>query len=77
MAQKSGLEAQVADVLRRARRLPVGASRNDLRQLAVNLRWLHRHYREAAADIELQQPLDRTALRPNNTQLSFRTIARD
>jgi len=38
----SALEQQAADVLRRARRLPVGAHRNDLRQLAVGLLWLHR-----------------------------------
>jgi hypothetical protein len=33
----SALELQAADALRRARRLPVGAHRNDLRQLAVGL----------------------------------------
>jgi len=38
----SPLERQVADVLRRARRLPIGPDRNDLRQLAVGLLWLHR-----------------------------------
>jgi hypothetical protein len=38
----SPLEQQAADALRRARRLPVGAHRNDLRQLAVGLLWLHR-----------------------------------
>jgi hypothetical protein len=38
----SALELQAADALRRARRLPVGAHRNDLRQLAVGLLWLHR-----------------------------------
>ena len=39
----SALERQAADALRRARRLPVGANRNDLRQLAVGLLWLHRN----------------------------------
>ncbi|HVX79628.1 MAG TPA: hypothetical protein VHB49_26130 [Bradyrhizobium sp.] len=39
----SPLEQQAADALRRARRLPVGAHRNDLRQLAVGLLWLHRN----------------------------------
>ena len=39
----SALERQAADALRRARRLPVGAHRNDLRQLAVGLLWLHRN----------------------------------
>jgi hypothetical protein len=38
----SPLERQAADALRRARRLPVGPSRNDLRQLATGLLWLHR-----------------------------------
>ncbi|WP_024516085.1 hypothetical protein [Bradyrhizobium sp. Tv2a-2] len=39
----SPLERQVAETLRRARRLPVGQSRNDLRQLAIGLLWLHRN----------------------------------
>ena len=39
----SPLEKQAADALRRARRLPVGPSRNDLRQLAIGLLWLHRN----------------------------------
>jgi hypothetical protein len=43
--ERSPLEYQAADVLRRARRLPVGPDRNDLRQLALGLRWLHRHGR--------------------------------
>jgi hypothetical protein len=41
--QLSALERQAADALRRARRLPVGPHRNDLRQLAVGLLWLHRN----------------------------------
>jgi hypothetical protein len=43
----SALEEQAAAVLRRARRLPVGAERNDLRQLAVGLLWLHRNGMDA------------------------------
>jgi len=39
----SALERQAADALRRARRLPVGAARNDLRQLGMGLLWLHRN----------------------------------
>jgi hypothetical protein len=39
----SPLEKQAADALRRARRLPIGAGRNDLRQLAMGLLWLHRN----------------------------------
>ena len=43
----STLEEQAAAALRRARRLPVGAERNDLRQLATGLLWLHRNGMEA------------------------------
>ena len=43
----SPLEEQAADALRRARRLPVGANRNDLRQLALGLLWLHRNGMDA------------------------------
>jgi hypothetical protein len=43
----SALEQQAADALRRARRLPIGADRNDLRQLAMGLLWLHRNGMDA------------------------------
>jgi len=43
----SPLEEQAADALRRARRLPVGPNRNDLRQLAIGLLWLHRNGMDA------------------------------
>jgi hypothetical protein len=43
----SPLELQVADVLRRARRLPIGAGRNDLHQLAVGLLLLRRRGMDA------------------------------
>jgi hypothetical protein len=39
---KSLIIRHAADALRRARKLPVGAARNDLRQLARGLRELHR-----------------------------------
>ena len=45
--QPSALEKQAADALRRARRLPVGSARNDLRQLAMGLLWLHRNGMDA------------------------------
>ena len=45
--QLSALEKQAADALRRARRLPVGAARNDLRQLGMGLLWLHRNGMDA------------------------------
>ena len=38
----SPLRRQAADALRRARKLPVGHDRNDLRQLAVGLLWLEK-----------------------------------
>lgn len=40
MPVSSPLVRQAADTLRRARKLPVGHDRNDLRQLALGLRWL-------------------------------------
>jgi hypothetical protein len=43
----SALEEQAADAFRRARRLPIGADRNDLRQLAMGLLWLHRNGMDA------------------------------
>jgi hypothetical protein len=38
----SPLRKQAADALKRARQLPIGPDRNDLRQLAVGLLWLER-----------------------------------
>lgn len=38
--EPSPLRRQAADALRRARKLPVGPDRNDLRQLALGLLWL-------------------------------------
>ncbi len=46
----SPLERQAADALRRARRLPIGPDRNDLRQLAMGLLWLHRHGMDALVE---------------------------
>jgi hypothetical protein len=45
--EPSALEKQAADALRRARRLPIGPARNDLRQLAMGLLWLHRNGMDA------------------------------
>jgi len=45
--QPSALEKQAADALRRARRLPIGPARNDLRQLAMGLLCLHRNGMDA------------------------------
>jgi hypothetical protein len=38
----SELRKHATDALRRARQLPVGPFRNDLRQLALGLRWLEK-----------------------------------
>ena len=38
----SPLRRHAADALRRARKLPVGHARNDLRQLAMGLIWLEK-----------------------------------
>lgn len=38
----SPLRRQAAEALRRARKLPVGHDRNDLRQLALGLLWLEK-----------------------------------
>ena len=38
----SPIRRQAADALRRARRLPIGHQRNDLRQLAIGLLWLEK-----------------------------------
>jgi len=50
----SPLERQAADALRRARKLSVGPDRNDLRQLAVGLLWLHRNGMHALIEHRLQ-----------------------
>ena len=52
----SPLRKQAADALRRARKLPVGSGRNDLRQLAIGLRWLEKQRLSAT------MPDDGTAL---------------
>ena len=38
----SPIRRQAAEALRRARKLPVGHDRNDLRQLAMGLLWLEK-----------------------------------
>jgi hypothetical protein len=50
----SVLERQAADALRRARKLPVGPDRNELRQLAVGLLWLHRNSMNGLLEGRLQ-----------------------
>jgi hypothetical protein len=50
MIQRSHIEEQAADALRRARKLPLGPTRNDLRQLAMGLLWLHRNGMDALVE---------------------------
>jgi hypothetical protein len=54
----SAVEQQAADALRRARKLPVGAHRNDLRQLAVGLLRLHRNGMDAFTRRRLENHFD-------------------
>jgi hypothetical protein len=53
MSQPDGpsrLRLHATDALRRARKLPIGGARNDLRQLALGLIWLDR--KGVMADVE-------------------------
>jgi hypothetical protein len=61
----SALEQQAADALRRARGLPVGADRNDLRQLATGLLWLHRNGMDALTRLRHEDHFDRSSLDTN------------
>jgi hypothetical protein len=47
------LRRHAADALRRARRLPVGHARNDLRQLAMGLLWLEKKGLTSSAQDDL------------------------
>jgi hypothetical protein len=76
----SPLEKQAAAALRRARSLPVGADRNDLRQLAMGLLWLHRNGMEAlmkrrlasSLSTGLEAPRDKHANGPLDSQFGER-----
>jgi hypothetical protein len=61
----SALEQQAADALRRARQLPIGADRNDLRQLAMGLLWLHRNGMDALIRQRLENPFDAGTIDPS------------
>ena len=65
---RSVLEQQAADALRRARKLPLGAQRNDLRQLAVGLLWLHRNGMDALTRQRLESHFDRRPFDPSAAQ---------
>jgi hypothetical protein len=68
----SVLEQQAADALRRARRLPVGADRNDLRQLATGLLWLHRNGMDALTRQRLEDDFDDGSIDPSgDSQAAF------
>jgi len=67
----SALEQQAADALRRARRLPVGADRNDLRQLATGLLWLHRNGMDALTRQRLEDDFDVSIDPGGDSQATF------
>ena len=67
----SALEQQAADALRRARRLPVGAHRNDLRQLAMGLLWLHRNGMDALTRQRLENDFDGGSIDPSGESPSY------
>jgi hypothetical protein len=50
----SPLRRHAADALRRARKLPIGHGRNDLRQLAIGLLWLEKRKLQAKAQDHLK-----------------------
>jgi hypothetical protein len=57
----SPIRYRAADALRRARLLPVGHARNDLRQLAMGLLWLERRGFVATVNdgnLDLRKPND-------------------
>jgi hypothetical protein len=51
---RSPLLRQAAEVLRHARRLPVGPDRNDLRQIAIGLIWLAKRGSTSKALLRVQ-----------------------
>jgi hypothetical protein len=57
------LRKHAADALRRARKLPVGHARNDLRQLAMGLLWLDRNGKQAKVQDSLGASTELTAAR--------------
>jgi len=59
----SPLRRQAADALRRARKLPVGDARNDLRQLAIGLLWLEKRNLKATVQDPVTTILALTDLR--------------
>ncbi len=61
--QLSPLRRQAADALRRARKLPVGDARNDLRQLAIGLLWLEKRNLKATVQDPVTAILALTDLR--------------
>ena len=68
----SALEQQAANALRRARRLPVGADRNDVRQLAMGLLWLHRNGMDALMTQRLEDHFDGGSIDPSgDRQVTF------
>jgi len=62
--RRDGFFSHAADRLRRARRLPPGPERNELRQVAVALRWLAAHKLSPERELLLQTMLQQEARDP-------------
>jgi hypothetical protein len=60
----SSLRKHAADALRRARKLPVGHARNDLRQLAMGLLWLEKNKLRSTAKDRITVILARNEFDP-------------
>jgi hypothetical protein len=54
----SPLRKHAADALGRARKLPIGRARNDLRQLAMGLLWLEKNGVPSTVQDSLFEPTD-------------------
>jgi hypothetical protein len=52
--KREGLLAYAEEILRRARRLPVGADRNELRQIAVGLKWMAKRREKIEKDRKVE-----------------------
>jgi len=52
------LLCKAAEVLKQARKLPPGEARNELRQVALALRWLAAHPQSAERQAQIEQMLE-------------------
>ena len=71
----SPIRKQATDALRRARKLPVGPHRNDLRQLAIALRWLEKQglsatARDHATDLQTMKEFQNQIVAVDQSQMA-------